>query len=96
MGRPAPSAQSPSPTTMWLYVPDCDASFQRAVKAGAKELGPPTDMFWGDRCAGVVDPFGYMWSFATRQKELSREEMRRAGEEFAKRMAQEHPHPSER
>jgi hypothetical protein len=46
----------------------------------------PADMFWGDRCASVADPFGYLWSFATRQKELTDEEVRRAGEEFARSM----------
>jgi len=46
----------------------------------------PADMFWGDRCAGVADPFGYLWSFATRQKVMTESEMRRAGEEFARTM----------
>ncbi|WP_242343362.1 VOC family protein [Anaeromyxobacter terrae] len=84
MGMGAPSANAPVPVTMWLYVPDTDAAFKRAVDAGAKPTMPPADMFWGDRCAGVADPFGYVWSFATRQKDLSPEEMRRAGEEFAR------------
>ena len=79
MSRPAPQANNPVPVTMWLYVQDCDAAFDRAVKAGGKEIAPPTDMFWGDRCAGVADPFGYLWSFATHQKDLTEEEMRRAG-----------------
>jgi uncharacterized glyoxalase superfamily protein PhnB len=74
---------------MWLYVKDCDAAYKQAVAAGAKSMGVPTDMFWGDRCAGVSDPYGYMWSFATRQKDLTREEMRRAGEEFARQQQQQ-------
>ncbi len=86
MGRPAPTAEDPVPVTMWLYVPDCDAAFKKAIDAGAKPTYPPSDMFWGDRCAGVADPFGYVWSFATHQKDLSEEEMRRAGEEFARSM----------
>ncbi len=86
MGQGAPSADAPVPVTMWLYVPDTDAAFKRAVDAGAKPTMPPADMFWGDRCAGVADPFGYIWSFATHQKDLSPEEMRRAGEEFARSM----------
>jgi hypothetical protein len=45
-------------------------------------------MFWGDRCSGVADPFGYTWSFATHQKDMTVEEMRRAGEEFARQMQQ--------
>ena len=77
-----------------FWVENCDAAFKRAVDAGAKAVGPPTDMFWGDRCAGVADPFGYLWSFATHQKDLSVEEMRKAGAEFAKTWAAQHgQHP---
>ncbi len=89
MSRPAPSAANPAPATMWLYVPDCDAAWRRAVEAGAKSLMEPADMFWGDRCSGVADPFGYLWSFATRKKELTPEETRRAGEEFARSFQQQ-------
>ena len=46
MGRPAPTADQPVPVTMWLYVNDCDAAYDRAVKAGARSLAAPTDMFW--------------------------------------------------
>ncbi len=87
-GREAPTIESPVPVTMWLYVPDCDKAFRRAVDAGAKSTMEPADMFWGDRCAGVADPFGYVWSFATHQKDMTEEEMRRAGEEFARSMQQ--------
>lgn len=84
----APTADRPAPVTMWLYVPDCDASYRRAVDAGATSTRPPEDAFWGDRCASVRDPYGYIWSFATHQKDMTKEEMRRAGEEFAQRMQQ--------
>jgi len=95
MGRPAPTAAEPVPVTMWLYVPDCDAAFRRAVDAGARTMSEPTDMFWGDRCAAAADPFGYLWTFATRQKEMTVEETRRAGEKFARSMqAQRDPSPS--
>ena len=86
MGRAAPTADAPVPVTMWLYVPDCDAAFRHAVDAGAKSTMEPADMFWGDRCAGVADPFGYVWSFATHQKDMTDAELRRAGEEFARSM----------
>jgi uncharacterized glyoxalase superfamily protein PhnB len=88
MSQRAPTAQNPVPVTMWLYVPDCDAAFEKAVKAGAKETMKPDDMFWGDRVASVADPFGYNWSFATHQKDMTDEEMRKAGEEFARTMQQ--------
>lgn len=84
MSRPAPSATDPAPVTMWLYVPDADAAYRRAIGAGAKSTMEPADMFWGDRCAGVADPYGYLWSFATHKKDLTPEEMRKAGEEFAR------------
>jgi uncharacterized glyoxalase superfamily protein PhnB len=88
MGRAAPTADAPVPVTMWLYVPDCDGAFRRATQAGAKATMPPADMFWGDRVAAVSDPYGYLWSFATHQKDLTAEEMKRAGEEFARSMQQ--------
>jgi uncharacterized glyoxalase superfamily protein PhnB len=87
MGEPPPSADRPCPVTLWLYVPDCDASHRRAVEAGAKSTMEPADMFWGDRVSSVTDPFGYRWSFATHVKDMTPEEMRQAGEEFARKMA---------
>src|SRR5689334_16832620 len=79
MGRSAPSAAQPVPVMLWLYVPDTDAAYRRAIDAGARSMMEPADMFWGDRCAGVADPFGYLWSFATRVKDLTPEEMKKAG-----------------
>ncbi len=94
MGRPAPSAADPSPVTMWLYVPDCDAAFRQAIDAGARQTYAPTDMFWGDRCAGVIDPFGYTWSFGTHVRDVTEDELRRGGEEFARRMGSSQPQQS--
>jgi uncharacterized glyoxalase superfamily protein PhnB len=92
MGPAAPTASNPVPVTMWLYVPDTDASHRKAVDAGAKSTMEPADMFWGDRCSSVADPYGYLWSFATHQKDMSVDEMKRAGEEFARSMdAQQQP-----
>jgi hypothetical protein len=72
---------------MWLYVKDCDAAFARAVGAGAKPKMQPEEMFWGDRCGSIIDPFGYEWTLATHTKDMTKEEMQRAGEEFARKMA---------
>ncbi len=90
MSASPPDQAHRAPVTMWLYVKDCDAAYRRAVDAGATSAMEPADMFWGDRCAGVVDPYGYAWSFATHQKDMTREEMRRAGEEFARQQAAQH------
>jgi PhnB protein len=64
----APAQGSTTPVTLHLDVPDCDAAVALAQKAGANVSMPPADMFWGDRYAQVVDPFGHTWSFATKLK----------------------------
>ena len=87
MGAAAPSPEHPAPVGFWLWVADCDASFKRAVDAGATATMPPADMFWGDRTGTVSDPYGYRWTFATHVKDVSMEEAKRAGEEFAKQAA---------
>jgi uncharacterized glyoxalase superfamily protein PhnB len=86
MSPPAPSATSRLPVTFWLQSDDCDAAYDKALAAGGTSTMEPADMFWGDRCAGIADPFGYTWSFAEHQKDLTAEEMKRAGEEFARSM----------
>ena len=57
-----PDASQGYPVTMHLQVADCDASYRRAIEAGATPLMPPADMFWGDRYARLCDPFGHQWS----------------------------------
>ena len=89
-GQP-PSPAAPAPVGFWVYGPDCDAAFRRATAAGATVKMPPSDMFWGDRTGTVVDPFGYMWTFATHVKDMTEAEMKQAGEEFARRMAGKSP-----
>ena len=64
-----------SPVTIHMYVTDVDAAFARAVEAGAKSAGPPTDMFWGDRYGRLIDPFGHHWSLAEHLEDLTPEQM---------------------
>jgi uncharacterized glyoxalase superfamily protein PhnB len=65
MGALSPLSRGGATGGLCLYVPDVDASFGRAVGAGATVKMPPMDMFWGDRYCKVVDPFGHEWSLAT-------------------------------
>ncbi len=76
-----------SPISLHLYVPDVDAAFQRALDAGAKVEMPVDDMFWGDRYGKVRDPFGYTWGVATRVRNLTKEQVRKAGQEWMAKMA---------
>ena len=75
-------------SSFYLYTPDCDAAFQKAVAAGGTGAMPPADMFWGDRMSTVVDPFGQVWMIATHTKDMTLDEQKAAGDEFAKKMAQ--------
>jgi PhnB protein len=63
------------PFVMHLYVPDCDATWERAVNAGAQVMMPLSDQFWGDRYGHVRDPFGFVWAIATHKEDLTPEEI---------------------
>ncbi|MEN3358536.1 MAG: PhnB protein [Mycobacteriales bacterium] len=67
----APTALGGTTVTLHMYVPDVEAAFTTAIAAGATEVKPPADAFWGDRYAVVRDPFGHFWSLATPREELS-------------------------
>lgn len=75
----SPQSRGGTPVHIYLYVEDVDAVFERAIAAGAKQLLPVQDQFYGDRSGGVTDPFGHVWYIATHIEDVSGEEiMRRA------------------
>jgi PhnB protein len=63
--------------SLMLYVDDVDATFARAVAAGATSRRPVVDQFYGDRSGTLVDPFGHVWTIATHQEDVSAEEAQR-------------------
>ena len=65
----------PRPGSLHLYVPDADAVYARALAAGATSLREPADQYYGDREAGVADPFGNHWYIATHRRDVSRDEL---------------------
>ena len=67
-GLRGPKTLGGSPVTIHLVVPDADATFDRAVAAGAIAHMPVAEMFWGDRYGVLEDPFGHLWSVATPQR----------------------------
>jgi uncharacterized glyoxalase superfamily protein PhnB len=87
MGGKGPRALGGSPVSLWVYVEDCDALFDRAVAAGGKVTMPMADQFWGDRCGNLLDPFGYTWSVATRKEDLTPQEMQQRQAEWLKQFA---------
>ncbi len=60
----------PMPCAIHLYVSDTDAVYQRALRAGASSIEEPVDKPYGDRSAGVADPFGNQWFIATHIKDV--------------------------
>ncbi len=73
----SPQTLGGSPVGLMLYVPDVDATVNKAVEAGAKLLRPVADQFYGDRTGGIEDPFGHGWYVATHIEDVSSEEMTR-------------------
>jgi uncharacterized glyoxalase superfamily protein PhnB len=60
-----------------LYVPDADAAYQTAMRAGATSIYEPTTHFYGDRSGGVEDPCGVTWWISTHVEDVSEQEMNR-------------------
>jgi PhnB protein len=80
MGALGPKARGGSSVTIHLFVNDADASFARAITAGATVKMPLADMFWGDRYGLLEDPFGHSWSVATHLRDLTPEEIKAAAQ----------------
>jgi PhnB protein len=64
--NPAMDAYGPahyggSPVSLMVYVENCDETYAEALAAGATSLRAPADQPYGDRMAGILDPFGYKW-----------------------------------
>jgi PhnB protein len=73
----SPQSRGGSPVHIYLYVEDVDAVFRQAIAAGAKQLLPIQDQFYGDRSGGVTDPFGHVWYIATHKEDVLPEEVER-------------------
>jgi len=82
MGCKSAESLGASPVSLYLYVPDVDAVFEQAVAAGATAVMPVADMFWGDRCGSLKDPFGYEWTIATHTRDLTDREIEEGAKAF--------------
>ncbi|HEV2914609.1 MAG TPA: VOC family protein [Pyrinomonadaceae bacterium] len=81
-GFKSPLSLGGAGVSIFLYVADVDSAFSRAITAGASELRPVMDQFYGDRVGTLKDPFGHVWTLATRKEQLSPEELRARAEQF--------------
>lgn len=77
MGVLSPKSVGGTPVMISVYVEDVDAVFDAAVAAGATELRPVEDQFYGDRSGQFEDPFGHRWNVATHVEDVPPDEMER-------------------
>lgn len=76
-GALSPLGLNGTSISIYIRVPDSDASYARAVSAGCEVKLPIQDMFWGDRYALVQDPYGHKWEIATPKRAVGDEELQR-------------------
>ena len=79
MGTQAPPAEglAGSPTFLYIYVADVDATIARAVELGATVKRPARDQFYGDRDGFIIDPFGHGWTVSSHIEDVAPEELMR-------------------
>jgi PhnB protein len=73
----SPKAIGGTPVMLSLYVEDVDDVHAKALAAGAKELRPIENHFYGDRSSQFEDPFGHRWSVSTHVEDVPPDEMAR-------------------
>ena len=62
-------ARDAHPAFLYVYVDDVDATYRRALQAGATSIEEPQDLPYGDRRAMLKDPCGNDWQIATHKRE---------------------------
>ncbi|MCV6585007.1 MAG: VOC family protein [Marinibacterium sp.] len=72
-GAIAPGAVTP--VAHHMYLDDVDGTLTAALENGASLIAPAADTYWGERCATVADPFGHVWTLATRLEALKSDEI---------------------
>ncbi len=82
MGVLGPNRIGGTPVTLSVYVADVDATFAAALEAGATEVRPVEDQFYGDRSGQFLDPWGHRWNVATHIEDVDDDELDRRAMEM--------------
>lgn len=85
-GNRSPETLGGTGISLMMYVEDADAVFRRAIEAGATEVMPVQDQFYGDRSGMVEDPFGHRWTIATHVEDVPPDELDRRSKEAMAQM----------
>ena len=84
MGYRGPKAYGGSAVSLMVCVDDVDATFRRALAAGAIERRSVQNQFYGDRSGTLEDPFGHTWTVSTHVEDLSSDEIVQRAEQAMK------------
>ncbi len=77
-----PKTRGGTTVSLLIYVENADEVFASAINAGATELRPICDQFYGDRSGSITDPWGHVWSIATHLEDISPVELKRRFDEL--------------
>lgn len=88
MGHRSPQTLGGAGVSLMIYLDDVDGVYKRALAAGAKQVQPLKDQFYGDRSGTVQDPYGHVWTIATHVEDIAPEEMQRRATEAMRQTQQ--------
>lgn len=76
-GAKSPQTIGGTPVCLHLYVTDVDEVFANALAAGAEQIKPVENQFYGDRSGMFSDPFGHHWNVTTHVEDVSPDELQK-------------------
>ena len=82
MNVKAPDAFGGTPVGIHLYIKNVDHVVDKAVSMGAKLIRPIENMFYGDRCGTLEDPYGHQWHISTHIEDVTPAKMKKRAAEF--------------
>ncbi len=82
MDARSPQTYGGSPVGIHLYIKDVDAAVERAIRAGSKLIRPVENMFYGDRCGTIEDPYGHKWHVSTHVEDVSNAAIKKRAEQL--------------
>jgi PhnB protein len=85
MGHRSPQSLGGTGVSLMVYVERVDETFKKAIAAGATEVQPLKDQFYGDRSGTLQDPFGHVWTIATHTEDIEPAEMQRRLKQFSEK-----------
>ena len=72
----------PMPSSIYLYVTDCDTVYQRALSCGGISVFPMMTLPSGQRYGAIKDPCANIWWVATQVEDVPPDEQERRWKEF--------------